>query len=250
MYKLIAQKVRKTHLPRHLAAIALASEKGINISPFASDEDLSEIRQTAPTATPVPPVVLPSEQTRPRQRPSRPKLRAGTHRRGKSVFVVHGRNEKLRRAMFAFLRSIGLTPIEWQKAIQLTGKASPYVGDILDTAFRQAVAVVVILSAEDEARLMQNFVRPGDPEHEKKPTGQPRSNVIFEAGMAFGKNPDSTVLVQVGTIRPFSDIAGRHAVRLSNTPESRRELITKLANAGCNVDASGADWMTEGNFEE
>ena len=39
------------------------------------------------------------------------------------VFVVHGRNAEARNAMFTFLRSIGLKPIEWDQAIALTGKA-------------------------------------------------------------------------------------------------------------------------------
>jgi hypothetical protein len=40
--------------------------------------------------------------------------------------VVHGRNGAARGAVFAFLRSIGLTPIEWHDALVATGKASPY----------------------------------------------------------------------------------------------------------------------------
>ena len=66
--------------------------------------------------------------------------------------------------------------------------------------------------------------------------------------MAFGGNPNSTVLVQFGQIRPFSDIAGRHVVHLDNSAERRRELATKLANAGCDVDLSGLDWLSEGDF--
>lgn len=67
--------------------------------------------------------------------------------------------------------------------------------------------------------------------------------------MAFGRNPESTVLVQVGDIRPFSDVAGRHIVHLKNSADSRHELVVKLANAGCNVQRSGTDWLSEGNFE-
>jgi len=50
----------------------------------------------------------------------------------KSVFVVHGRNEALRKAVFDFLRSIGLSPLEWTQAVKLTGDGSPYIGQILD----------------------------------------------------------------------------------------------------------------------
>ena len=61
------------------------------------------------------------------------------------VFVVHGRNESIRRGIFAFLRAIGLEPIEWTQAVALTGKATPYVGEILDAALSTAQAIVVVL---------------------------------------------------------------------------------------------------------
>ena len=43
------------------------------------------------------------------------------------VFVVHGRNSAARNAIFGFLRSIGLHPLEWSEATIYTGKPSPYV---------------------------------------------------------------------------------------------------------------------------
>jgi len=106
----------------------------------------------------------------------------------------------------------------------------------------------VLLSPDDEAKLKAEFLKTNDPAYEKRLTGQARANVLFEAGMAMGRNPDSTVLVQVGDIRPFSDIGGRHVVHLSNAPTARSEFATKLANAGCNVDTSGTDWLSEGDF--
>jgi CAP12/Pycsar effector protein, TIR domain len=41
--------------------------------------------------------------------------------RARRVFVVHGRNSAVRSAMFAFLRAIGLHPIEWSEAVKMTG---------------------------------------------------------------------------------------------------------------------------------
>lgn len=119
----------------------------------------------------------------------------------------------------------------------------------MDTAFREAAAVVVLLTPEDEARLKEKYRKQRDPVYERRLTGQARPNVLFEAGMAFGRNPQNTVLVQLGEVRPFSDVAGRHIVHLSNNPTSRQELATKLANAGCNVDTSGTDWLSAGDFK-
>lgn len=253
VYSLVEDKVRQTHLPRQLAAIALASERGINISRFATAEDLATIRQTAIAAMPRS-VIAPAEQPQAatlrasrRARSQRSKAPA-PRRRGTSVFVVHGRNETLRNSMFQFLRALGLQPIEWNQAIKMTGEPTPYVGTILETAFREAAAVLVLLTPDDEARLRKPYRRPRDPKYERQLTGQARPNVLFEAGMAFGRNPQNTVLVQVGAIKEFSDIAGRHIVRLSDDPTARQALATRLANAGCNVDTSGSDWLTAGDF--
>ncbi len=248
VYAIIDQKVRESHLPRHLAAIAVASERGVSISRFASEDDLAAIRQAATSAAPRP-VVVPEQLDTSRQKAKRQATRSTqTKRRGTSVFVVHGRHEKARREVFEFLRSLSLQPLEWTQIIRKTRQASPYVGTILDTAFRDAAAVLVILTPDDEAKLRPVFHKPSDPDYEKKLTGQARPNVLFEAGMAFGRNPDSTVLVQLGELRPFSDIAGRHVVHLSNDPTSRQELATKLANAGCNVDTTGTDWLDAGDL--
>jgi len=251
VYKLIDAKVRATHLPRHLAAIALAGERGINISKFASADDLAVMRQAAVNAVPGPVVVQPSEsgrQPRTKRRGKIPASRSSEPRRGNTVFVVHGRNTSARDAVFAFLRTVGLRPLEWSQAIRLVRKGSPYVGEILEAAFREAAAVVVLLTPDDEARLRSVFAKAGDPQFERQLTGQARPNVLFEAGMAFGKDPNSTVLVQIGEVRPFSDVGGRHVVHLSNQASSRQEFVTKLANAGCNVDTTGTDWLVVGNF--
>jgi hypothetical protein len=62
----------------------------------------------------------------------------------RKIFVVHGRNSQARDAMFTFLRAIGLDPIEWSEAVRLTQKPNPFIGEILDTAFHYAQAVLVL----------------------------------------------------------------------------------------------------------
>lgn len=167
--------------------------------------------------------------------------------RSRKVFVVHGRNEIARVAMFEFLRSIGLQPIEWSQAVAATGEASPYIGTVLDSAFEAAQAVVVLMTPDEVAYLRDEYSSDeSDPERE--PAAQARPNVLFEAGMAMGRDPKRTVLVELGAVRPFSDIAGRHTLRMNNEPERRKQLAQRLETAGCIVDTSGDDWLTSGEF--
>ena len=165
------------------------------------------------------------------------------------VFVVHGRDRAARDGVFTFLRAIGLHPLEWAEALAATGKPAPYIGDVLDIAFASAQAVIVLLTPDDEASLQPHLRGTGEPPHETQPTGQARPNVLFEAGMTMGRNPDHTVLVELGELRPFSDIAGRHVVRLNNSTPRRQEFAQRLSAAGCPVNLSGTDWHTAGNLE-
>lgn len=165
----------------------------------------------------------------------------------RSVFVVHGRNESLRKAMFDFLRSINLSPMEWSHAVELTGEGSPYIGQVLDAALDHAAAIVVLMTP-DEIAYLQPQLGQGDNDPETKPSAQARPNVLFEAGMALGRDARRTVLVEIGDVRPFSDVAGRHAIRLTNDSARRQELATRLKTAGCDVDLHGTDWHTTGDF--
>ena len=166
----------------------------------------------------------------------------------RQVFVVHGRNDIARVALFTFLRSIGLDPLEWSEAVKATGQPTPYIGEILNAAFSRAHAVVVLLTPDDEACLRQQFRSDSDPQHEVEPSGQARPNVLFEAGMAMGRDSNRTILVEIGAVRPFSDIGGRHILRLDNTPQQRQQLAQRLETAGCPVNLHGSEWHTAGDF--
>lgn len=270
VYRRIDERAQALMLSREHAALALALQLGISVSRFATPEDLTAVRSAVAARAPEPMAAVPSSaRTQPasrgrsaprsssaRRQPSTRVSSSGRsasaaprpRRKGRKVFVVHGRNLALRTAMFRFLRALGLEPIEWSKAVKATGSAAPYVGEVLDKAFEEAVAVVVLLTADDQARLRARLRKASDPTYESRMTGQARPNVLFEAGMAFGSHPRSTILVEVGELRPFSDIGGRHVVRLSNLPEARQELANRLETAGCIVDMSGTDWMSEGDF--
>jgi len=167
----------------------------------------------------------------------------------RTVFVVHGRNRQLAESVCSFLRAIDLRPLLFSDGVVATGKAAPYVGEVLDALFSQAQAVVVLFTPDDEARLRPDLVSPTDPAHEKDLTYQARPNVIFEAGMALARDAQRTVLVEIGTLRPFSDIGGRHVVRLANDSVSRHEFARRLGVAGCPINLTHIGWHTAGNFD-
>ena len=137
--------------------------------------------------------------------------------------------------------------MEWDHIVSLTGKGSPYVGEILDKGLDVAQAIVVLFTGDDLAKIDPVLLSEGDSEEYLTP--QPRPNVILEAGMALAKNPDRTIIVQIGKIRDISDLTGRHIIHLKDTPESRKQLLDRLHTAGCDTDLVGNDWMTAGEIE-
>lgn len=166
----------------------------------------------------------------------------------RSVFIVHGRDLAARDALAEFLRALDLRPIDFEQMVGATGSGAPYVGEAVTAGFMIAQAVVVLLTPDDEARLHGDLHQKGELQGETELRGQARPNVLFEAGMAFAKHPDRTVIVEIGRLRPFSDVAGRHAVRLGS-PASLNALATRLQGAGCDVKLSGSDWLKTDRFD-
>lgn len=164
----------------------------------------------------------------------------------RNVFVIHGRNAKANEAVFAFLRALDLNPIEWSEARSMTKKGSPYIGEILDTAFSNAQAIVVLQTPDDVAYLHESLTSPDDPETQAQM--QPRANVLFEAGMALGRDEDRVIIVELGKVKVFSDIHGRHSVRLDNDIKNRQELANRLRDAGCSVKTTGTSWHEAGDL--
>jgi predicted nucleotide-binding protein len=167
----------------------------------------------------------------------------------KKVFVIHGRNEDKRKDIFQFLRCLNLEPIEWTQAIEMTGVAAPYIGEILDVAFSNAQAIIILLTPDDVVKLRDELQTIEDDDVEKNFQYQPRPNVLFEAGMAIARNEKRTIIIQIGKVKVFSDIGGRYILHLNNSPERRQFFIHRLSNAGCSFTTSGNDWLNVGNFE-
>ena len=248
LYRRIQSTANKYMLERPEAALALAADLNLNISKYTTREQrqlIAGARHGGKALANIEPSNAASTTPRARvaKKASRPKKA-----KSNAVFVVLGRNTKINRALFQFLRALGLSPIEWEQARTKTGKANPYIGEILKVGFEMASAVVVLLTPDDEVKLKLEFLTKDDDQFEGVWMGQARPNVLFEAGYAMGKYPEHTVLVQVGKMRPFSDISGRHVVRMTGAATARHALMGRLKSAGLEVNSEGTDWLSEGDF--
>jgi hypothetical protein len=164
------------------------------------------------------------------------------------VFVVHGRDEKARDSLFDFLKAIGITPIEWGEAVSLANSPTPTTMSAVEAAFSHARAVVVLFTGDDEARLRESLWNGNEKPAERDFMPQVRQNVAFEAGSAFAKHSERTVVCQIGELKPFSDMDGLNLAKLDNSLKSRKDLADRLRKARCEVDLSGAEWKTVGDF--
>lgn len=233
---------------RDLAALLLAWELGMSIQKYATAEQLDRLdRVTGGSSDDRPQALAPIPPTRAPNRKAKPGKAKKT--KDNSVFVVHGRDQGLRKSIFEFLRALGLNPMEWEQAVDQARGANPNVQDIIETAMSRVQAVVVLFSPDEIAYLKEHLWGADDKHGDGKPGGQARPNVLFEAGLALGAHPEKTVIVQVGKVRPFSDIAGKHLVKLTDDTGKRNDLANRLAKIGCVVNKVGNDWMTAGTFE-
>ena len=248
VYPQITKVVHETFLERDLAALVLATRLRININKHSTSAQRAAVRghlagSSNKQATPAPAAPMPRPMARKNGKGQKAKKAKGS-----SVFVVHGRDTALRKSMFDFLRSLGLKPMEWEQAVDEAKGNNPDVGNIIETAMARVQAVVVMFSPDELAHLKEQFWGADDRRGDGKPAGQARPNVIFEAGLALGAHPEKTVIVQVGRVRPFSDIAGKHLVKLSDAVNTRNDLANRLVKIGCEVNRVGSDWMEAGTF--
>lgn len=174
------------------------------------------------------------------RRVARPRPAVGD--RSRSVFVVHGRDEQVRREMFGLLRRLDLRPLEWEDLVRASGQTAPFLGDVVARAPSQAQAALVLLTPDDVAMLHPQLLGENEPLHETQPTGQPRPNVLIELGMVLMAYPERTLIVEVGALRHIADIAGRNVIRFDGSQTALGKVVERLKQAGCQVNDTGSDW--------
>jgi len=166
----------------------------------------------------------------------------------RNLFVIYGRNEKARTAMFAFLRALGLAPIEWPHVLDAEQEPNPDIERAVSKRLTSADAVLCLLTPDDIGHLRKELQVPTDPIHDREPTPQPRLNVVYELGMAMQWKLTKTVIARLGETRPISDVGGRHIPRFTGDLASRQDLIRRLKKAGLKVNDTGTDWHDAGDF--
>ena len=172
-------------------------------------------------------------------------IQMSINEKDRTVFVVYGRNIKIKNSVFQFLRALNIKPLEWETAARLTGKGTPSTIEIINAGMKNASGIIVIFTGDDKAILNKDYRKNSQENHYKM---QPRPNVLVEAGMALALFPNSTVIIKIGDIREISDLSGINYIELSNDASARQRFVSRLSTTGLKLDTSGTDWLNAGDF--
>ena len=156
----------------------------------------------------------------------------------KNVLLISGRDRQMADAFSNLLRAAGLRPLTREEMVRATGYTSPHAGEMIAAGTRLAQATVILFSPDEIVEPRPDLASFGP--QAASIGGQPRANVIFEAGMALAANPERTIIVETGHIKPISDLAGLNVVRFDGSATAIRALLTRLRQVGCKVDVEAA----------
>jgi len=168
--------------------------------------------------------------------------------RERAVLVVHGRDEQAKDAVFGLLRRLDLHPLEWEDAVSATTASAPFLGEVVTAAVSIAQVAIVLLTPDDIVMTHPTLRNDSEPVHGVRPTGQASPSVLLELGMLLAANPDRTIIVQIGDVRPVADLAGRNLIRLDGSAASLGELVSRLKLAGSLVNDAGTEWRDTSPF--
>jgi len=152
--------------------------------------------------------------------------------RGKSdIFLIQGRDSDSIKLITDFLASLGLNVIKWEEAVKLTEQTNPFILEVIEAGFAKATATIVLFTPDEEVKLKDGLAVNGNTE-----AGfQARPNVLLEAGMSLALFPKRTILIEMGNLRPVSDLSGLHTIRFDNSDTQKEALINRLEIAGCRI---------------
>jgi predicted nucleotide-binding protein len=108
-----------TPKPRHIAALLLARDKGVNFLKFASPADLATmqgIKDDILTSAKSSERAMSESGSPPTKRRKAATAKA-SKKKADAVFVVHGRDTNAREELSIFLRSLHVDVIEWTSSL-------------------------------------------------------------------------------------------------------------------------------------
>lgn len=126
---------------------------------------------------------------------------------------------------------------------------TPTIAEIVERGMSEAQGVIALITADEYAAVRPEYREEHD-EPDQIARWQARPNVIFEAGMAFGRARTRVVFVLLGNPKLFTDVAGIHVLRPTNDPSGDRGILRSTLGQGmrCAVEDS-SEWMKAGDFE-
>jgi hypothetical protein len=168
----------------------------------------------------------------------------------KKVFIIHGRCEPAKHEMGVFLRSLGLEPV-WFRDVRKNMGGTVQIIRVVEQGMKEAHGVLALVTPDEFSVLRPPMRKPGEG-GEAVERWQARPNVLFEAGMAYMRDPDRVAFVLFGEAKLFTDTAGMCVFWPTNDhgPDSHRTQLRDLLGGGMHCDINdGHDWMTSGDFD-
>lgn len=170
-----------------------------------------------------------------------------------TVFLIHGRNLQAKQEVCLFLEALGLKPVDFGKERELA-RSAPTVLEIVQQGMERCQLVLALFTPDEWSVLGGDMRKDGEDEREHC-RWQARPNVMFEAGLAYSKDPERVVFLELGDVKLFSDVTGMHSFAPTNRHEKgspRHSLYNWLKNwfkdRGIEIRNDGA-WKLQGDFE-
>ena len=159
----------------------------------------------------------------------------------KTVFIIHGRDSEAHRELVRFISAIGLQELPFETVADGLG-STPFIADVVTTGIQKADAVIALFTPDEQAVLYDPQSGRSLGREERASRWQARPNVMFEAGVAFGYSKREPILTLLGAdVSLFSDVAGRHFIRLEDS-KAKRQLFNRLNATVGPLKPIAADW--------
>ena len=146
---------KKAHdyaVPLEVGALILAQEHGVTYGKYATPDELALLRNVSNSNGNVgsPALRQPAAKRGEGGKAAGASVRKPTKvTKDNSLFLVHGRDDKLVADINAFLRALRLNPLEWSDALHNAPSANPNIGTVVNRAMGKVQAVLVMFSPDE-----------------------------------------------------------------------------------------------------